>query len=69
MSVLGRPARQRIAEAGVSVAEYVAAPGWLLPGWHGSRCGCPDDRCLGYHHEADEPCPCLEGVLERLRSE
>lgn len=22
------------------------------------RCGCPDDRCAGYHHGVDEPCGC-----------
>lgn len=25
-------------------------------------CGCPDDRCVGYHHEADAPCTCVAAV-------
>lgn len=25
----------------------------------GDRCGCPDDRCIGYHHYEDADCWCL----------
>lgn len=31
--------------------------------WGGDSCGCPDDRCIGHHHEADEPCGCLRVLL------
>lgn len=27
--------------------------------WPGSPCGCPDDRCIGHHHAADEECGCV----------
>lgn len=28
--------------------------------WTGDTCGCPDDRCIGYHHDADvDECPCV----------
>ena len=37
-------------------------------GYNGTRmgdaCGCPDDRCAGYHHGADEECGCLPVLLE-----
>lgn len=25
-------------------------------------CQCPDDRCAGYHHDADEECSCTNPV-------
>ncbi len=31
--------------------------------WPGDRCGCPDDRCIGYHHDAGEDCPCLLALI------
>lgn len=39
----------------------------------GDRCGCPDDRCIGFHHAAGEPCPCVAALstptyAERVRS-
>lgn len=33
------------------------------PVWTGDACGCPDDRCIGYHHGADEPCGCLRVLV------
>lgn len=44
-------ARATLAEHGVTVADYYRLYG------QGDRCGCPDDRCIGYHHETpQEPC-------------
>lgn len=31
--------------------------------WSGDACGCPDDRCIGHHHDANEPCGCLRALL------
>lgn len=31
--------------------------------WGGDQCGCPDDRCVGHHHGADEPCGCFRSLL------
>jgi hypothetical protein len=31
--------------------------------WHGDACGCTDDRCIGFHHDPDEPCGCLPVLL------
>lgn len=31
--------------------------------WGGDVCGCPDDRCIGHHHAADEPCWCLRSLV------
>jgi hypothetical protein len=33
--------------------------------WHGDACGCPDDRCIGYHHYETEECGCLLVLLAR----
>lgn len=30
-----------------------------------SPCVCPDDRCVGYHHAAGEPCLCGPATVER----
>lgn len=35
-------------------------------GWGGDECGCPDDRCIGYHHDAEEECGCLPALLDEL---
>ena len=34
--------------------------------WHGDRCGCPDDRCIGHHHENLYDCSCLRAVLDGI---
>ncbi len=31
------------------------------------RCGCPDDRCIGYHHDTDDECDMRVWLEEDLR--
>ncbi|MGZ4521921.1 MAG: hypothetical protein ACXVXO_00675 [Mycobacteriaceae bacterium] len=69
MSTLAREAREQIKVArmyvdGVTIAGYVrhCFPDGV---WHGDRCGCPDDRCVGHHHDAGEECGCLDVELGR----
>lgn len=31
--------------------------------WTGDKCGCPDDRCIGNHHQEDDACGCLPALL------
>lgn len=46
----------------VTIAGYVRY--WFEDGvWRGDSCGCPDDRCIGYHHDRPEDCHCLESTL------
>lgn len=33
--------------------------------WFGDACGCPDDRCIGYHHHRADDCGCLPALLEQ----
>ncbi|GAB3867460.1 hypothetical protein GCM10028801_41530 [Nocardioides maradonensis] len=32
--------------------------------WRGDKCGCVDDRCIGFHHDEHEECHCLTAWLE-----
>jgi hypothetical protein len=32
--------------------------------WTGDRCGCTDDRCIGFHHDNEGDCQCLEALLD-----
>jgi hypothetical protein len=32
--------------------------------WHGDRCGCVDDRCIGFHHIDESDCQCLPVWLD-----
>lgn len=38
------------------------------PEWGGDECGCPDDRCIGHHHLADEPCMCIRALLSEYET-
>lgn len=49
----------------VTIAGYVRREGDLGGKWRGDSCGCPDDRCVDYHHDEWEDCQCLPAVLER----
>ena len=48
---------------GVSQAEWARRNGYQPGQWGGDSCGCPDDRCAGYHHDEDEECGCLPALL------
>ncbi|MGP4914693.1 hypothetical protein ACTXJ9_03175 [Brachybacterium tyrofermentans] len=56
---LSREARIMILAHGLTIAEYVLRH---FPDgrWQGDRCGCPDDRCTGHHHDANDRCSCIE---------
>ncbi len=46
----------------VTIAGYVRY--WFDDGvWRGDSCGCPDDRCIGHHHDQPDDCHCLEATL------
>lgn len=62
MATINRDALQDIRWAGLTRAQYVAE--YSTDGtWYGDRCGCPDDRCIGYHHLADQECGCLDPAI------
>jgi hypothetical protein len=73
MARLNAHARAVICEAGLTPGEY--ARRWdefagYEPSarWGGDVCGCPDDRCDGYHHERGAECGCLVRTLEEVTS-
>ena len=49
--------------------EWIALQGFDDETWRGDRCGCIDDRCIGYHHDAHEECSCLPSLIEHRRSD
>lgn len=60
---LSRAALHELRLYGLTRAQY-AQHFWDDGRWHGDTCGCPDDRCVGYHHDADEECGCLPVLAE-----
>jgi hypothetical protein len=59
---LNEAAKAALLAAGVSQAEWVRANS-ADGRWPGDACGCPDDRCTGFHHDEDEECGCLRTLL------
>ena len=67
MATLSRDARDTIRASGITVKAYIRH--WAgTDTWGGDRCGCPDDRCIGCHHEASEECDCLPVCIEEAQS-
>jgi hypothetical protein len=56
-------ARERLRAAGISEAQWARQNYFQDGTWHGDACGCPDDRCIGYHHDATDECGCLDALL------
>ncbi len=66
MTYLNEDARRYLyGSANVPITEIAWARYWGSgsPVWGGDECGCPDDRCIGHHHGADEPCGCLRALV------
>ena len=54
---------ETLRNAGLSQAEWARRNGYSDGKWGGDLCGCPDDCCIGYHHDEDDDCGCLPAVL------
>ena len=64
---LNPTARQELRDYGVSQSAW--ARKWFTDGkWHGDSCGCPDDRCIGFHHDGPSDCLCLTTLLSEAVS-
>lgn len=61
-TALNETAKAMLREAGVSQAEWARTHS-TDGKWHGDACGCPDDRCIGHHHERPDDCGCLPALL------
>ena len=63
---LNEDARAALRDAGISQAAWARANHYSDGRWYGDACGCPDDRCIGYHHGEHEECGCLPALLADL---
>jgi hypothetical protein len=64
---LSKQARSTIKASGITIAAYTRH--WFADGkWYGDRCGCPDDRCIGFHHADEGDCGCLPVTLDEARA-
>lgn len=59
---LNEHALETLAAAGVSVPEWRRRND-MDETWTGDACGCPDDRCIGFHHDRPDDCRCLPALL------
>jgi hypothetical protein len=65
---LNTEARETLRAYGVSQAAWTRHHFGVSYPWRGDACGCPDDRCIGYHHFGPD-CGCLEVLLSDLKVE
>lgn len=65
---LNADARTILRDAGMSQAEWCRHNGYPVGKWGGDACGCPDDRCIGYHHDEQDDCGCLAALLAEVSS-
>lgn len=59
---LNSEAGERLRTAGISQAQWTRQH-FQDGTWHGDACGCPDDRCIGHHHDKTDECGCLRALL------
>ena len=65
---LNDDAKAALRDAGLSQAGWARANFFDDGRWHGDACGCPDDRCIGYHHDEGEECGCLWALLTQYQA-
>jgi hypothetical protein len=63
MARLNTAAKSALRDAGITQAAWARTQGYSDGRWHGDACGCPDDRCVGFHHLKNEECGCLAALL------
>lgn len=66
MTKLNQTARETIKwdYRGLTIAGYVRHH-YPDGQWGGDRCGCIDNRCIGYHHGGEDGCGCLPVLLDQ----
>ncbi|TNC20901.1 helix-turn-helix domain-containing protein [Amycolatopsis alkalitolerans] len=60
---LNSEAREQLRAAGISQAQWARLNYFPDGKWYGDACGCPDDRCIGFHHDTNDECGCLPALL------
>lgn len=66
---LNDAAREFLDGHGISEREWAVYWQNGDPDWAGDVCGCLDDRCIGHHHAADEPCECLRALVRDYQAD
>ena len=64
MTALTKRALELLEGAGLTEQAWARANYMRSGAWCGDRCGCMDDRCIGYHHSGEDDCGCLPAALE-----
>ena len=64
MTVLNATAQGALRDAGVTQGAWARANYMPDGRWCGDTCGCPDDRCIGFHHDSPADCGCLPVLLD-----
>ncbi|MGW6698809.1 hypothetical protein [Nocardia sp. NPDC055049] len=63
MTALNTDAVETLASAGLTVTDW-ARHNHMTGEWIGDACGCPDSRCIGFHHDGPDDCACLPALLK-----
>lgn len=63
---MNQEALHALQDAGLSEVEWAKLNGYADGVWGGDACGCPDDRCIGFHHDGPDDCGCLRELLAGL---
>jgi len=66
MTALNAAAKAALRDAGITQAAWARANFMSDGRWGGDACGCPDDRCIGYHHDGPDGCGCLDVLLTQF---
>jgi hypothetical protein len=70
MTQLTRDARATLRDAGFTSRQWAQLHGYSgATDWRGDECGCTDDRCIGFHHDATDECGCLPALIEEHRKQ
>lgn len=63
MTKLNANAREILKWCGLTPKKWAIIQGQPDGKWYGDACGCPDDRCIGYHHDESDECGCIRALL------
>jgi hypothetical protein len=63
MAHLNAAAKAALKEARISQVGWARANFMRDGEWNGDVCGCPDDRCVGFHHDGPDDCGCLPALI------
>ncbi|MFF0145998.1 hypothetical protein ATK36_0485 [Amycolatopsis sulphurea] len=61
---LNRTARAQLQAAGITPGWWARRNHYADGRWGGDACGCPDSRCIGFHHDGPDDCGCLPALLD-----